>query len=468
MHHSHKSPVLRRNGIIRAVCVFVICLMIPVAVQGENKRTIAVLPFSIHAPQPLDHLKQGLQEMFTVRMTHYGYAVIQPNEVNRHPLAFKPLLEKEDILAIGKALKADLVMTGSLTQIGKRISLDLKAMDVEGIKAPFSVFMVEDDIDKLADAADKAAKSLHNLIAGVEQIESIGFKGNRRIESEAILAVVESKKGDSLDNDRLDQDLRAVYRMGFFTDVNVETEDGPKGKIVIFSVTEKPSIRTITFNGNKKVKSDDLKKEAGIKIYSILNHSEIKQSINRMREYYRQKGYYNVKISELIEELPQNEVALTYEIEEGKKIYITKIKFVGNTKFKAGKLEDQMETSKKGIFSFISGSGILDKKQLELDLLKITSFYHNRGYIRAKTGDPKITYEEAGGLTITVEIIEGDQYAVNNVKIEGDLIKPVDELLKKIGINKEKFINREMVRRDTMVLREAYADEGYAYAEVAP
>ncbi|MFH1125014.1 MAG: outer membrane protein assembly factor BamA, partial [Pseudomonadota bacterium] len=79
-----------------------------------------------------------------------------------------------------------------------------------------------------------------------------------------------------------------------------------------------------------------------------------------------------------------------------------------------------------------------------------------------------ITYEEDGGLTITVEIIEGDQYAVNNVKIEGDLIKPVDELLKKISINKEKFINREMVRRDTMVLREAYADEGYAYAEVAP
>ncbi|MBU2498437.1 MAG: hypothetical protein KKE57_06030, partial [Proteobacteria bacterium] len=468
MHQSRNLPAAEWFEILRAMFIIVVCLLIPVTAHGQEKRSIAILPFSIHAPQPLEHLKQDVQKMFTDRMAGYGYTLIKPDEVNRHPLAFKPRLEREEILAIGTALKADLVITGSLTQIGKRISLDVKAMDVEGTTAPFSVFMVEDDIDKLADAVDKAAKSLYNLIAGVEQIESIQVKGNRRIESEAILAVVESKKGDSLDKDRLDQDLRAVYRMGFFRDVNVEIEDGPKGKMVTFSVTEKPSIRSITFKGNKKVKSDDLKKESGIKLYSILNHSEITQSVNRMKEYYKQKGYYTVKIREEIEELLQNEVALTYEIEEGKKVYITKIEFAGNTRFSDGKLQDQMQTSEKGLFSFVTGSGILDKKLLELDLLKVTSFYHNHGYIKAKTGEAKISHEEDGGLTITVEVIEGDQYAVNSVKIEGDLIKPVDELLEKIGITKEKDINREVIRKDTMTLREIYTDEGYAYSEVAP
>lgn len=474
MRDINKKTEFRRMR-LRIYLVLILLLgsqFIPVAVHAGRKGRVAVLPFKIHALKPLDHLKKGLQEMFTSRMVKKGIQVIAPEVVNKEPMALLPLLDLEDMYRLGKKLNADWLISGSLTQIGKKISLDLKLLDVTAKKPPFSIFIVEDDIDNLADATERATTSLYNQIAGVIQIDSIRVVGNKRIESEAILAVIESKKGEKFDNEQLDKDLRAVYKMGFFKEVNIETEDGPGGKIVIIRLTEKPSIGKIMFKGNKQIEDKDLREECDIKQYSILNRTEIKQSINRLKEYYRQKGYYNVQIKEHIEELPHNEVSLIYEIEEGEKVYITKIQFIGNTKFDDDDLKDIMETNEKGFFSWITKSGLLDKKKLEFDLHKITSFYQNHGYIKAKTGKPKISYEKDKGLIITIEIIEGPQYSVNKVQVAGtqedDLIASADELLKKVSITKEKYFNREVVRKDTFTLRRLYADEGYAYADVSP
>ena len=461
----------KREWITKAL-VFVLVLgfviSLPFVSGAQQKKTAAVLPFTIHGPQPLDALKRSLQGMLTDRLAKHGIPVIPQNDVNRHPVASLPSPDPIELINLGKNLGADLVITGSLTQIGKRISLDLKALDVTGERPPFSLFMVEDDIDRLNEAMDRASKSLYNQIVGIAQIDSVLVKGNQRVESDAILAIVESRKGESLDFDKLDKDLRAIYAMGYFNDVRIETEDGAKGKIVVFIVSEKPSIGKINFKGNKKIKADDLTKESGIKLYSIYNPNEVKQSVNKLKDYYRTEGYYNVEITDKVEEIPRNEVALTYEINEGEKIYIQKIEFIGNTKFKAGTLKDVMDTSEKSWLTWFTKAGMLDKKRLETDAQKITVFYQNQGYLRAKVGEPSVRYESGYGLVITIEIIEGDQYFVNNVDIAGDLIKPAEELLKLVAMVKGEPFSREIVRKDVMTLRDVYANEGYAYAEVVP
>ena len=448
--------------------VWGVSFFLPTSPHAEEKQVIAILPFEINVPKPTDRLGQQLQETLTARMAQEGFSVVSPAEVNRHPKALLPRLDPQEITSIGKDLNAGLVITGSLSQVGKTISLDLKITDSTGTKPPFSVFVVEDDMDRLDEAVNKASKSLLNQIAGVEQIEAVQVRGNQRVETEAILGVVESKSGERLDYDKLDRDLRAIYRMGFFRDVRIETEDGAKGKIVIFQVAEKPSIGSIVFQGNKKVKSEELGKESGIKQYAILNLSEIRQSVNRLKDFYRQKGYYNVEIKEKLEDLPRNEVGLTYEIDEGEKVYIRKIQFIGTTRFSDKELKKVMETSEKGFFSFITDSGVLDKKKLEFDMQKITAFYHNHGYIKARTGEPKVTYKEGEGLIVTIEVIEGDPYTVREVDIQGDLLKPPEELLKLTKVKKEKFFSREGVRQDVLALKDAYANDGYAYADVAP
>ena len=306
--------------------------------------------------------------------------------------------------------------------------------------------------------------------AGSERvlIDDIQIEGSQRIEKEAILAVIETKKGEVLDYDRLDKDLRNIFKMKYFTDVKTEITDGPAGKVVVFHVTEKPSIGKIVFKGNKKIKDEDLKKEVGIKLYSIMDDLEIKQSINRLTEFYKKKAYYNVDIETTTEPIPNNEVLLKYRIAEDEKVYVTKIKFLGNKHFKDRAIKKQMETSEKGFFSWITSSGHLDKKKLEYDVHRLTAFYNNNGFIKAKIGEPEIIFEKEKGLTIKIEIEEGEQYKVRNVAIEGDLIKPEEELLKKVNIKKEEVFNRETVRNDMLALKNEYVDIGYAYAEVSP
>ena len=462
------QKVGRRSRSTLFFFIMFMVLFMPCALQGQERGKVAVLPFRIHAMESLDYLKTGLQEMFTARMAEMGYSLVDPAIINRHPLVLQQHYEKEDVRVLGEDLQADWVITGSLTQIGKKISIDIKIFDVHMTKSPFTIFIVADDIDRLPDTVERAVTSIDNKISGVTQVNSIRVAGNRRIESDAILAVVETKKGDRFDQNRLDKDLRAIFKMGYFKDVNIEVEDGTNGKNVTFKVVEKPSISSISFEGNKKIKDKTLIEEIGIKRYSILNMSQVKQSINRLEEYYRQKGFYNIRINEKIQERPNNEVALIYLIDEGEKISITKIQFIGNAIFKDSELKDIMETSEKGFFSWITKSGVLDRKKLEFDIQKIVSFYHNRGYIRARAGEPEVTYQEGDGLTITIEIIEGHQYKVNTVEIKGDLIKPLGVLMDRIRINKEEYFDREVLRQDILMLKEMYADEGYAYAEVIP
>ena len=437
-------------------------------VGAKDAETVAVLPFRVHALKPLGYLQQGLQKMLTDRIGKRGYRVIPTERVNRHRLAFLPQYEARDLLRIGKDLGCDWIATGSLTQIGKRISLDLKMVDVTGRKPPFFIFMVAEDLDSLPETTERIALSMDYQISGVAQVDSVRVEGNRRIESDAILAVVGTRKGDRLDYDQLDRDLRAVYKMGFFEDVKTETEDGPKGKVVIFRVVEKPSIGKIVFEGNKKIKEDDLTEKLGIKLYSILDQNEIKKGINRIRDFYREKGYYNAEITERTDSLPNNQVQLSFQITENKKVYIRKIVFVGNKKFDDGDLRDIMVTRKKGLFSWFTDSGVLDKRKLEFDCHKIASFYHNHGFVKAKVGAPKVTYKKGEGLIVTIEVQEGEPYAVHKVSVDGDLIRPADELMKMVRITHEKVFNREVIRKDTLALKKVYTDEGYAYADVVP
>ena len=454
---------------IAALLYLALCgLMIPKIVKAEERGKIAVMPFRVYAPKSVEHLTRELQKRLTVSLEKRKFRIISPETVNEHPLAFLPILDMRALVKMGEDLKTDWIVQGTLTQIGKKVSIDLKVVDVWEKQDPFSLFMVADDVGALKETVERIALNIDNQIVGVVQVESIDVNGNQRIEKEAILAVIRTQKGDRLDYEQLDKDLRDIYKMGFFKDVKIETEEGLKGKIVTLHVAEKPSIGKIVIEGNKKEKEEKLEEELGIKLYTILDQNEIKQSVNRLKEYYRQKGYYNADIVENIEPLPNNQVLVRYRITENEKVYIRKIKFVGNNEFDDDDLQDVMEISEKGLLSWLTKSGVLDKKKLEFDVHKITSFYHNNGFIKAKVGEPEISYDKEKGITITIEIKEGPQYYAGKIAIEGELVKPAEDLLKKVQIGQEKTFSRETVRKDVQTLRSIYADEGYAYAQVTP
>jgi outer membrane protein insertion porin family len=292
--------------------------------------------------------------------------------------------------------------------------------------------------------------------------------GNHRVEKDPILAVVSAQQGNRVDYGELDKDLHSIYRMGFFTDVSVHIEDGPMGKIVVFNVAEKPSVAKIVFEGNRKVREEELRREIGIKPFAILDQNEIRQSVNRIRDYYRQKGYYNAEVRERIHHLSENKILVRYEIIEGQKVPIFAIQFAGNGHFSNAELKGLMKPSERGFFSWIRNSGYLDEKSLELDTQEIIAFYHNHGFIKTVVGKPQITWEREKGLRITIEIHEGKRYFFGEVSVEGEMIGPADEILGRLGAPNKKVFSPETVQEDVQVLTDIYADEGYAYVNVQP
>ncbi len=445
-----------------------ITLVMPTLVAAQSKDKVAVLPFTLHMMKPADHLSLGLQNMLTARLAGKGFELVEPDTLNKGSISKIRASDVDQLRKVARKMEIDWVIGGSLTQIGDTISLDLTMIPAIASRNILSVFVEGETIDEVPEVIERAAVMVANRIEGIAQIETVSVQGNKRIEEDAILAVIESQEGTLYDPALLDKELKSIYQMGYFEDVQIDVDEGPRGKIVIFKVVEKPSIGEIRFEGNENIDEKDLKEALGIREYSIVNMKEIKDSIERLRDHYHEKRYYQVEITERIEELPNNEVALIYKIEEGKKAYIRKIAFVGNDHFTEEELKDVMETSEKGFFSFFTHSGYLDKKELESDTFKLTSFYHNHGYIKAKIGEPEISYKEEEGITITITVDEGPQYAVRNISIEGDLIKEPDELMQDLKIVDEEVYNREVIRADALGLSEIYADEGYAFVDVFP
>jgi outer membrane protein insertion porin family len=448
--------------------LFLIPLLMPSPVKAELSDKIAVLPFRIYMLKPMDHLVSGLQEMLITSLRREGFDLLDPATIDKSKLSRIEVADLDLVRRVAEEEGIDWLIKGSLTQIGEKISVDLAMLPRATERRPSFIYVSGEKMADLAQIMDKVALAVKNWIKGIVTIDSVDVTGNKRIETDAILAAIESRRGAIYDPSTLDKNLRSIYNMGFFEDIEIDVEDGPGGKIVTFKVTEKPSIGKITFEENKKIERKDLMEILGIREYSILNRKAIKDSIERLRDYYHQKGYYNVEIRERVEDLPNNEVALIYRIKEGDKVSIREIRFVGNVDIAGDDLKDLMKTSERGFFSFLTGSGHLDRKELESDISKIKSFYHNNGYIKARVGEPGISYKEDEGLTIAIEIHEGPQYSIGTVGVEGDLIKEVNELYEALSIAREKVYNREAIRSDTLTLSEIYADEGYAFVDVSP
>ena len=168
-------------------------------------------------------------------------------------------------------------------------------------------------------------------------VSKITILGNVKVEEAAIRAAIKSREDGPFAIDQVREDLRSIFALGYFTDVQVDIKSTPKGKEVIFIVVEKPSIKDIVIKGNQKVKVDDIKEKMTLVTRSILNLEKVKENADLIRRLYFSKGYYGVKVEDKVEPLETNEVVVTFEITEGPKGRIKKITFKGNTHLKSGR-----------------------------------------------------------------------------------------------------------------------------------
>lgn len=300
-----------------------------------------------------------------------------------------------------------------------------------------------------------------------ETVAYVVVKGNQRIEDDAILRVVETRPGDEYDPDQLSRDLEAVYEMGYFDDIRVMTRSDEEGRTVIFQVEEKPTIRIIEFEGNAVFEAEEIKENIDLSTGSILNVFRIKRNIKQIETLYEEKNYHNVSVGYEVEELAHNQANLTFVIDEGKKLRIQDLVFSGNHAFSDKELKKQIKTSEKGFFSWLTGSGDLDMETLQQDMIRLSDFYHNKGYADARVGEPEVTYEKES-IAVSIKIEEGPRYQMGSVDLAGDLIVSEKDLMEKITVDEKAFFDRQAIRQDVVSITDVYADQGYANADIRP
>jgi outer membrane protein insertion porin family len=301
-----------------------------------------------------------------------------------------------------------------------------------------------------------------------EGIARITVLGNVKIEEGVIRAAVRSREGGPFSNDQVREDLRSIFGLGYFTDVQVDIKETPKGKEVIFVVVEKPSIREIVITGNQKVKTDDIKEKMTLASRSILNPEKVKENAEGIRRYYFSQGYYGVTVESKIDSTETNEAVVTFKINEGPKGSIKKVVFKGNRKLKAKDMKRVMATKERNLLSVLTKTGVLDEDVLKNDVQLLTAFYFDHGYLDAKISEPRIDLKDPKNIRIEIEIEEGNQYRFGEIDFKGDLLTTREALFKALKIRRDQVYSTSAVRKDVAALTEVFANRGYAYAEVTP
>jgi outer membrane protein insertion porin family len=429
--------------------------------------SVVILPFEIHSSDDYSNLQNEIPIVLKKHLTQDGVTVLDIK--GRKGLSTEiSTKDNNQMRNLGMENSADQIIWGSMTWIGKQFSLDIKMMDVFGGGAPIVFSKGGKGVENLSHVVKKLAGDMSLKLFKREVITKIIIIGNKRIESDAIKRVIVATPGDVFIPKNLSSDLKAVYSMGYFEDVRIEAESTSKGKVVFFKVKEKPTIRRIILKGNSSRFDDEkIKENLNIKTGSILNIFKVQKNVKRIEALYKEKNYHNVKVDYKIIELKNNQADLTFIIEEGEKVRIEKINFIGNKAYTGKKLKKILKSSEKGFFSWVTSSGDLNREDLNEDVARLAAFYHNDGYIQAKIGEPKVEFK-GNHIEITIKIQEGVQFKVGKVNIIGDLVIAKEKMMEKIKISTQEFFNRWIVHNDVILLKDIYSDEGYAYAEILP
>ncbi len=300
------------------------------------------------------------------------------------------------------------------------------------------------------------------------RIARVDIDGNTKVDEQAIKIHIQSKAGASFDPATVDADVRAIYAMGFFTNVEVERREEPDGVVLVFHVQEQPLIASVAIEGNKKVKTEDLEAALKVRPRTVLDSEKLRRGVADAKKLYEEKGYLDVTITPRIEPSPNipGEVAVTYVVDEGKIVRIQHIEIEGNKTFSDRKVKGVMTTKEEWLLSRFTGAGVLNAEALKTDTERVTAFYYDNGYITVRVDEPVVERRE-DGLYVTVKIDEGDQFKVGKIDFAGDVRSDLD-LSKDLELESGEIFKSSQLRQDILKLTDKYGDVGYAFVNIEP
>jgi outer membrane protein insertion porin family len=447
--------------------LFAIALFSAAESMAEEIRKIAVFPFQVNSLTNAAGLQDAIDKGLPLELLKSKFIRVIDRDATINAVRGMRV-DEATALSVGKALGADLAITGSLSEFGELISIDARIIDIRQGKTIPGIFAQGRGAESMPAVMTQLKKDILMRAFVDQRIVGIEFKGNIKIEAAAIHQALKSSKGGLYSEADVAADIRAMYKMGHFQDVTAGVADTSEGKIITYTVQERALISDIIIKGNKKIGKGDIEGALTFKTRQIVNPEKVKKDVEKIRGLYHGKGYYNVEITDQVEKDGDKNVRVVFNIVEGDKLYVRKISFEGNRAFREKELKNIMKTSEKGLFYFFDDSGVLKEDELKQDIGKLNAFYLNNGFINAQVGEAEVTHDQKG-IYVKIRVTEGKQFKVGKIDITGDPLKiPKAKLLENLKITQKDYFDRDAVMKDIEYLTQACNDEGYAYAEVTP
>ncbi len=299
-----------------------------------------------------------------------------------------------------------------------------------------------------------------------QNVASIQVEGNRRVEIETIRSYFTPGPGGRLDQAQIDDGLKALIETGLFQDVKISQSGGH----LLVTVIENPVIGRVAFEGNKKIKDEQLTAEVQSKPHGTLSRPMVQSDAQRIAEIYRRSGRYDVRVNPEIIEQPNNRVDLVFEIAEGQKTGVRSVEFIGNNAYSAYRLKDIIKTHESNLLSFLGGGDVYDPDRVEADRDLIRRFYLKHGFADAQVVAALTEYDpEKKGFLVTFKIEEGQQYRVASVNIESSIPNFDGGSLRSFSqVNVGSLYNAEALEKSVEEMQIEASRRGYAFAVVRP
>jgi outer membrane protein insertion porin family len=317
----------------------------------------------------------------------------------------------------------------------------------------------------------EAVKVASNLLAwDGRPVASIDILGLRRIEKEAVLTKIASKVGKPLSRDLLKQDVQILYAMGYFDEVDIQLVEGDGQVSLQYVLKERPVISKVTYDGNERVSSNDLKDVIKVKEWSILDINKVREDVALIQKYYEDKGYYLAKVSYELKAGKEDEVEVIYKVNDFDKIMIKRITFLNNKRFSDEQLKAVFQETREGnLMSFMTGAGNFKETAFNQDLQRLTLWYLDHGFVKFGHEKPVISVsDDKKYLFISVYLSEGDPYSIGSVDYSGDLLFDKEELNQGLALPSGETFSWTRRNMDIQRLTEKYEDRGFAYVNVIP
>jgi outer membrane protein insertion porin family len=297
-------------------------------------------------------------------------------------------------------------------------------------------------------------------------IKELTVEGNRRVQEAVILGRVKSAIGAIFNPAQLSEDVRAVFALGFFDDVQLKVEDFEGGVKVGFVVVERPFVRDVDFVGNKHVSTNELQDKIDLKLGSVYNPVDVQRARERMKEHYESEGYFEVQITPDIEKFADGDVKVVFTINEGRQMKIEEIVIRGNRGLTDKQIKNAMATQERQYWIL---RGTVQRQRLDEDVDRILQLYNDHGYIQARVESHDVTVDrEKARVTINIVVVEGSQHHVASIGFTGVTLVPESEVRRQVKLKPGDVFSRGALRDSVKSIEDLYSNIGRASAEVNP